>query len=176
MPNLGQPDPFATGYPLHPLLNPYKVAHIKRSSEITYIFDGTLEQLPSGAWRVAGFPLGQFICDGWIFYTGAYFGGLLDNYSHYGSVPGANPGTPVVMMYGANDIAEPPQYTAAQLAIINTDDPSPSNVQNGFNIRFRHMQNTMANALFIDGHVESFTYNAKTGVPSLLFKNIMVNQ
>jgi len=58
---------------------------------------------------------------------------------------------------------------------MNTDDANPNSLQNPFNIRFRHLGNTTANALMVDGHVETYTYNSNTGVTSLLFKNIMVN-
>ena len=44
-----------------------KSAQIKRSSEIAYIMDGSLEQLPSGAWRVAGIPVGTGLSEGWIY-------------------------------------------------------------------------------------------------------------
>jgi prepilin-type N-terminal cleavage/methylation domain-containing protein/prepilin-type processing-associated H-X9-DG protein len=156
-------------------LVPYKIAHIQLSAQIAYIFDGTLEQLPSGAWRVAGLPVGQFMCDGWC--NGSYpiyFGQLTNDYSLYSSVPGANGGMPVNMApYCVPTV--PATYSAAQLAIMNTDDGNPNNLQNPFNIRFRHLGNTVANALMVDGHVETFTYNAKNGSTSLLFKNIMVN-
>jgi len=67
-----------------------------------------------------------------------------------------------------------PPYTAAELAVMNTDDGSSNNMQNPYNIRFRHLSNTTCNALMLDGHVETYTYNAKTGVTSLLMKNIAV--
>jgi prepilin-type N-terminal cleavage/methylation domain-containing protein/prepilin-type processing-associated H-X9-DG protein len=168
MPVLGQKDTASSLFP-RPFLQPAKVAQIKRSSEITYIFDGTLEQLPSGSWRVAGIPVGIFMSNGWIGYTGN-FGCFLDNYAAITAVPGINQGTPVAM---GPDAGAP---TAANQIYINTDDADPANLQNPFNIRFRHMQNTMANALMVDGHVESFTYNSKNMTTSLLDKNIFVNK
>jgi prepilin-type N-terminal cleavage/methylation domain-containing protein/prepilin-type processing-associated H-X9-DG protein len=162
MPVLGQKD--STRFP-QPFLQPYKVAKIKRSSEIAYIFDATLELLPSGAWRVAGDPVGSGISNGWIYYTGN-FGCLTDNYSLYTAVPGIGPNTPVVMTS---------TWAPNNLSVINTDDGNFNNLLNPFNIRFRHLQDSTANALMIDGHVETFSYNPKSHTTSLLNKNIFVN-
>jgi prepilin-type processing-associated H-X9-DG protein len=41
----------------------------------------------------------------------------------------------------------------------STADCNKDNAGNAFNIRFRHMKNTVSNVLFIDGHVQSFTLN-----------------
>jgi prepilin-type N-terminal cleavage/methylation domain-containing protein/prepilin-type processing-associated H-X9-DG protein len=158
MPYLGYPDPESTT-PLHP----YRIGKINRSAEIAYVFDGTLGQMNSGAWRVGGvqgMPCGIAISHGWIGYS-KVFGGLTDNYSMYIFNP-CNQGTPVDM-------------TAFFGGTPNTDDGSPTATYNSFNIRFRHMQNTVANALMVDGHVESFSFNAKTNQTSLLDKNIFVN-
>ncbi|MGA2440433.1 MAG: prepilin-type N-terminal cleavage/methylation domain-containing protein [Tepidisphaeraceae bacterium] len=181
MPELGWPDRIlGHGIPLRPFLEPYKIASVPLSAQIAYIFDGSLAQTDSGAWRVGGWskangggnPVGQFMCGGWIYYTGLYFGDLTTIWQDYPA--GIGPGSPVNMMYGAINIPQPPQYTAAQLAIMNTDDGSSTNMQNPYNIRFRHLGNTTCNALMLDGHVETYTYNAKTGVTSLLLKNIAV--
>lgn len=40
-------------------------------------------------------------------------------------------------------------------------DCNKDGANNTLNIRFRHMKNTVANVLFIDGHVQSFTLNPK---------------
>jgi prepilin-type processing-associated H-X9-DG protein len=153
-------------------LTPYKVAAIKRSSEIAYIFDATLAPLPSGAWRVAGDPVAIALCSGWIGYS-YNFGGLTDDYSLMsgGPVGTVNAATPVNMT---------PNYGG--VGIPNTDDGALNNSltqtatpQNPFNIRFRHMGNTEANALMVDGHVETYTYNARTNTTSMLMKNISVN-
>jgi prepilin-type N-terminal cleavage/methylation domain-containing protein/prepilin-type processing-associated H-X9-DG protein len=175
MPVLGIKDMTTSGVHAKYLV-PYKIAHIQQSSQIAYIFDGTLQLQANGSWRVAGLPVGQFMCDGWC--NGSYpiyFGQFLNNYSLYSSVPGANGGMPVNMAPLCVPTV-PATYTAAQLATMNTDDGSPTTQQNGFNIRFRHLGNTVANGLMVDGHVETYTYNAKNGITSLLFQNIMVNQ
>jgi prepilin-type processing-associated H-X9-DG protein len=61
------------------------------------------------------------------------------------------------------------------VALTNRDDPG-----NTQTIRFRHMRDTVANALMVDGHVESFRYEPKKApndptVTTLLRKNIYVN-
>ena len=148
-------------------LTVYKVSEIKRSSEIAYIMDGSLQELPSGAWRVAGIPVGIGLCEGRIGWS-ANFGALADNYAAMN--PGITSATPVNMISNWDQ--------GQQFNSINVDDTSqaiPPVLLNPFNIRFRHMGNTVANALMIDGHVESFTFNPKTNVTSLLNKNIFVN-
>jgi prepilin-type N-terminal cleavage/methylation domain-containing protein/prepilin-type processing-associated H-X9-DG protein len=182
MPPLGQPDRIiGHGYPFLPLLVPYKVASVPQSAQIAYIFDGTLAPIDGGGWRVGGWtvatgggtPVGQYMCSGWIYFTGTYFGQLTTLWQDYPA--GINAGSPVSMAPGSDGSAAMwPPYTAAQLAIMNTDDGTATNMQNPFNIRFRHLGNTTCNALMLDGHVETYTYNAKTGVTSLLMKNIAV--
>jgi prepilin-type processing-associated H-X9-DG protein len=176
MPVMGMQDELTFG--IHAsYLNPYKIAHVQQSAQIAYIFDGTLEELPSGAWRVAGYPVGTFMSGGWIFFH-SYFGVLTNQYTTvYGpEVPGANGGMSLSMSPGSNGgTPQLPPYTAAQLAIMNTDDTNLAAPQNPFNIRFRHLSNTTANALMLDGHVETYTFNPKDGTTSLLFKNFMVN-
>ena len=46
--------------------------------------------------------------------------------------------------------------------------------QNQGNIRFRHTNNTQANVLMLDGHVQIFNLNKNTKTPDLLRKNIYV--
>jgi prepilin-type N-terminal cleavage/methylation domain-containing protein/prepilin-type processing-associated H-X9-DG protein len=170
MPVLGLTDMASSLYP-KPYLLPYKVAKIKRSSEIAYIFDATLLELPSGAWRVAGDPVGTGLSEGNIYWTGN-FGALTDNYTaitgpQNSSLPAPSLTTPV------NMFSDWDQQNANHA--INHDDTNPNSLLNPFNVRFRHMGNTMANALLVDGHVESFTFNPKNNTTSLLDKNIFVN-
>ncbi|HEX4054903.1 MAG TPA: prepilin-type N-terminal cleavage/methylation domain-containing protein [Tepidisphaeraceae bacterium] len=166
MPVLGTPDMASSIYP-KPFLIPYKVGRIKRSSEIAYIFDATLVEMPSGAWRVAGDPVGTGLSKGYIYWTGN-FGDLTDNYAAMtGITPRPTQATPVDMTSDWNQANVP--------NVINHDDTDPNNPLNPFDVRFRHMGNTRANALMVDGHVESFTFNPRTNVTSLLDKNIFVN-
>lgn len=168
MPYLGCFDPMATGYVY---LTPYKIAEIKRSSEVAYIMDGSLGMMSSGAWRVGagapgqpdgGDPCGIGLSGGWI-NGGAFrkpFGGLTDDYAAMIFVnPTPTPNTPVNLTNYNDSVPD-----------INKDDPN-----NSYNIRFRHMNNSVANALMVDGHVESFTFNPKTNQSDLLDKNIFVN-
>ena len=128
--------------------------------------DGSLVELSSGAWRVAGNPVGTGLSNGYIYWS-HNFGALTDNYAVMsGIVPPPTPATPVIMTSN---------WGTANNPGINTDDANPAAQYNPFNIRFRHMGNTAANALMIDGHVESFTFNPRTNVTSLLDKNIFVN-
>lgn len=148
-------------------LTPYKIANIKHSSDIAYIYDASLALMASGAWRVggdSGDPVAIAMCNGWVGYTWN-FGGLTDDYSLYVTNSSTNASTSVPMITGYG----------AGTGTPNTDDGSSTNVLNGFNIRFRHMNNTVMNGLMVDGHVESYTYNAKTQASSLLMKNIAVD-
>jgi prepilin-type processing-associated H-X9-DG protein len=131
--------------------------------------DGSLQELASGSWRVAGIPVGQGLSNGYIFYS-RNFGALTDNYLSMTGIssPVPTPNTPVVMTSNFAAAGHP------NPGVINTDDIAPFQY-NGFNVRFRHMGNTVANALMIDGHVESFSLNPTTYVTSLLDKNIFVN-
>jgi len=166
MPILGMEDMASTSF-IKPNLQTYKVSEIKRSSEVAYIMDGSLQQLSSGAWRVAGNPVGTGLSEGFIYYT-SNFGALTDNYaSMTGIMPPPTLATPVIMISNWDQ--------GNKHAAINTDDANPTVAYNPFNIRFRHMGNTVANALMVDGHVESFSFNPKTNVTSLLDKNIFVN-
>ena len=46
-------------------------------------------------------------------------------------------------------------------ATFAASDCNKDNSNNIWNIRFRHMKNTVANVLFLDGHVQSFTLNPR---------------
>jgi len=150
-------------------LTPYPIAKIKRSSEIGLIFDASLAQMSTGSWRVGGDPgdpVAGAICSGYLGFS-SNFGGLTDDWNVYtGAGAAINSATPVNMT---------PNYGSGTAPYINHDDGSSTNEQNPFNIRFRHINDTTMNALMVDGHVESFTYNARTQTTNLLMKNICVN-
>jgi prepilin-type processing-associated H-X9-DG protein/prepilin-type N-terminal cleavage/methylation domain-containing protein len=172
MPELGNLD-YAYHYSFSlpsgwPFLVPYKFAKIKRSAEIALIMDGSLQQMNSGSWRVsgnAGDPDGEGLSEGWIWWPNK--GGLTSSYA----VLGVTPNTPVVMLTNADQ-------SNAQHAI-NKDDADPNaNGGLGWNyrdIRFRHLNNTTANVLMVDGHVESFAFNANANATSLLYKNVLID-
>jgi prepilin-type N-terminal cleavage/methylation domain-containing protein/prepilin-type processing-associated H-X9-DG protein len=146
-----------------PYYLPYKIAHIKRSAEICLIFDASLINRPgdpSNTWTQNDtIPVLSNIDGGGKPNTG--FQGptkLTDNYTG--------------VTYTASD---PIDMTTSAVfnpsASINHD--ATSNVNN---IRFRHIKNTVANVLMVDGHVQSFHFNPLTNKTDLLHKNINVNQ
>lgn len=156
MPNLATTDasttftpPFITGY-----LSPYKLAHIKHSTDIMLIFD-------SSVWNEAGngFWTAHDVCNGLDNGSLNSLRAMTDNYTS-ALVQG---GTPVSLASG-NGTGYAPKY-------FNTDTN-----QNLSNIRFRHAANKKANGLMCDGHVQAFTCNALTQTSDLLQRNISVNK
>jgi prepilin-type processing-associated H-X9-DG protein len=152
MPDLGQYEAY---HPTSPLkgLKPYKLAHVKRPIEIAILFDATLYD-PSEA--------GQWIA------TACAFGldngrlkkpktALTDDYS---LDPTMNAGQPIELT----------PYNGTGNQYINTDGNN-----NKANVRFRHAHDTQANALMVDGHVETFNYKKSTQTTDMLRKNINVN-
>src|SRR3984957_19591066 len=193
MPQLGQADKYLTGGagPPGPCLHSYTLAHIKRSSEIILIFDSSLIPITNGS----GVPIGGWSVDG----SGTLPVGFnLDQ--NAGAMDGN--GFPPFMtdqykITTSSNSATPPNTPISpgdpvSMLPMNSGKPVPiSNVNqdglNQANIRFRHLGNTTANALMVDGHVESFVFNlrayntweaAPSGPPvgtNLLRKNIYVN-
>jgi len=150
----------------HINMTPYPIAKIKRSAEIGLIFDASLAPMSNGSWRVGGDPgdpVAGAMNGNAIGIVGN--GGLTDDWSIYAN--GANGSTPVDLHPGWSDVVNWPAT--------NTDDGNDVTEINPFNIRFRHLNNTTMNALMVDGHVQSFTYNANTHNTDLLMKNIAVN-
>jgi len=152
-------------------LTPYRLAHIQQPADIGLIFCASVDF--NGANNGAQ---GEFndstVCDGldngylygtgqdgttgtWL--TNVYWG--LSNYT-----PVINPGQPISMVSGnGNNKTSNPIY-------FNTDTES-----NLGTVRFRHNNNTAANVLMADGHVQQFNYNPHTYQTDLLRKNINVN-
>lgn len=168
MPHLGMLDP--TFGPFHPTyLVPYKLGHIKRNAEIAYIMDGSLSQMTTGAWRVSGnngVPVGEALENGTMYY-GGFAAGLLDT--------AFNSGQANLTLNSPIQFGDPFGSPGLTTANANKDDATGGNLD-ARNVRFRHLRNTAANALMIDGHVESFSFNPKNLSTSLLCKNIFVNQ
>jgi len=148
MPDLGSTD-WYKGSPLTGL-KPYRIAKVKRSTEIAVIFDGTVNNSNYGAWAVA-YAIDKLRKDKKPYLTDAY-----------SQVAGLDGGQPV-------DLAADPTV-GGTAADINTDS-----AKNPGNFRFRHSNETKANALMMDGHVQSFTYNKQTKTSDLLRRNIFVN-
>lgn len=139
------------------LLKPYRISHIMRSSEIVLIFDGSVASgsnnglsSSTGAWS-ANVIGSQLDADRITYDT--Y---LTDNYTL---------ATETYMTPGHSADITPNNSTAD----VNKDDNN-----NWGNIRFRHTKNNQANALFVDGHVATFTMKSAT-VLDLLRKNVNVN-
>jgi prepilin-type processing-associated H-X9-DG protein/prepilin-type N-terminal cleavage/methylation domain-containing protein len=128
------------------LLVPYKISHLQRASEIAIIFDGV--QVPAAS------PTDTF--QNYSCFPVAY---ALDNYRLVYDT---------FLLYGFS--------TTSNNSSI---DPGPNldGTDSGFpagDIRFRHMNNTMGNGLFADGHVESFHY--RPGSCDILRSNVNVNK
>jgi prepilin-type processing-associated H-X9-DG protein/prepilin-type N-terminal cleavage/methylation domain-containing protein len=146
-----------------PYLRPYKLARVQHSANIAVIFDASLDT-ETGVWNASsiGFALNQneilaALSPG----TANKYTDLTTAYSLCSSNPnGPNPGTPLNMVSLKDTTA----------SYINTDT-----VDNWGQIRFRHNGNTQANALMLDGHVQTFTYKPSTKTTDLLMGNIDVN-
>lgn len=164
-------------------IEPYTLGHIKRSSDICMIFDGALyydttSQTSMDGWNVPDtIPIAYRIDDGRFCYNeqtkpgGTTF--LTDSYfcSQNMSGAGINGGQPIAL-------TPDDTWSAAQLQL-NTDTKPYSTTQSGNdgsgNVRFRHMTNTKLNALFADGHCDSFNYNPNTQTTDLIRSHINVN-
>jgi prepilin-type processing-associated H-X9-DG protein/prepilin-type N-terminal cleavage/methylation domain-containing protein len=171
MPNLGTLVPAADTTPRNPYGGwiPYKLAHVQRSSEIALIFCGALTRINNIV-----YPYDTN-------YWGAEASGFaLDNWAFSGAA-GSGPTSP--------STSPPASFYLYSLAVdngisidggYNTDDmtgnvnPTPSAKDNLGNLRWRHMNNSVANFLFCDGHVESRVFKTRYST-ELLGKNINVN-
>ncbi|MGD0462125.1 MAG: DUF1559 domain-containing protein [Tepidisphaeraceae bacterium] len=158
MPNLGTEDYYLEsqetvarhGTPVKMYLKSYKLAHIKRATDIAVIFDGSVESR-GGLWNASADAFALDHGGGYTDMTDAY--GLSSN-----TLP-TNAGQPINLL-----------APNAKTSDINLDD-----TPNWGNIRFRHGGNNQANALMMDGHVQAFTYNKIAQTTDLLRLNINVN-
>jgi prepilin-type N-terminal cleavage/methylation domain-containing protein/prepilin-type processing-associated H-X9-DG protein len=133
MPQYGQ----TTAVPNEVLFAPYVQGRIKRSSEIALVFDAPLYLGPEGIWKLRfEVPVANGLDNSALIKASPY---LLDNY------PGSttDPGTSIDLTSIGGSLYPPNQ----------------DNFGNFATIRFRHMKDTIANALMVDGHVESFRYD-----------------
>ena len=162
-------------------LQSYKLAHIKRSSEIGLIFDASLVQDANGGWNVPStVPVAVDLDGGELNPPGGIATThLTDDYSFSGntgtvafsSAMSLNPGQPVNLAAGSNGpwVTHPPNLDVTY----NSDGTSPP--YGAGNIRFRHMNNTQGPVLMVDGHVQVFNYNTRTYTTDLLRSNVNVN-
>jgi len=144
-------------------LIPYKLAHVKHSQDIAAIFDASV-QSRGGLWNTSADAYA--LDNGDVDYNSpkTY---LTDQYSlSSNTAPVINQGTPVNLNCGNLNT------NGAQMPVAdyNTDTP-----QNWGQIRFRHSSNNQANALMLDGHVQSFNYNPKSQSTDMLDSNVHVN-
>jgi len=124
---------------------PYKLSQIKRSAEVSIIWDGAL-QLITGGTEAGSWQLGPYafpIDSSLDAYRLGYSTYLTDDYA-LDPESYMTPNTPVDL-----DDSTP-------LAYVNTDS-----TVNAACPRFRHLQNTEMNALMVDGHVNTYHYNPK---------------
>lgn len=135
-------------------LQPYNSSHIKRASEIMLIFDATLVTLVGGGWSVHDDPVAQTLDNGRLVHD-TY---LTDQYDLASET--MTPSDPIDMNVGS---AGP----------LNADTLADSQ-----NVRFRHLKDSVCNALMADMHVQSFHFQlTATGQykTDLLRSNIYVN-
>jgi prepilin-type N-terminal cleavage/methylation domain-containing protein/prepilin-type processing-associated H-X9-DG protein len=136
---------------------PYKLSKIRRAPEIALLFDCPL--IPTGdTWGLQWDVAVANQLDAQALWAPEH---LTDNYPSTKSPDDSVSMRPIA----GSGTAGPP----------NSD--STGNIQN---IRFRHMKETRANVLMVDGHVESFTYNPKKAVDDKTVtdfkrKNVYVN-
>jgi prepilin-type N-terminal cleavage/methylation domain-containing protein/prepilin-type processing-associated H-X9-DG protein len=200
MPQLGHYDtyydPQGLGPPF-PCFHSYSLAHIKRSSEIALIFDVSLV-LANGEWTPNDATVsspgpgsgGQLpVCFNMDYGAlGAYGQGydpLMTD--QYGSLTGARTGPPAGWIPGPNDPVDMMPFASGSALLGPYTDANTDTPDNQLNVRFRHLGNTTANALMVDGHVQSFTFDVRvfnawaanqSGPPqgtNLLRRNIYVN-
>jgi prepilin-type processing-associated H-X9-DG protein/prepilin-type N-terminal cleavage/methylation domain-containing protein len=152
-------------------MRPYKLGHIQHGAEIALIFDGTIfyDAGAGGIWDSwLDTPIAEHI-DHFRFPSGPFL--LSSNMAANG-------------IKGDDSIDITPQTNPAVPP--NSDDVGQNTTAGGGNtmtMRFRHMKNTLANALMCDGHVESFRYNtlianknpADPHATTFLRRNLYVN-
>jgi prepilin-type N-terminal cleavage/methylation domain-containing protein/prepilin-type processing-associated H-X9-DG protein len=171
------PDPIS-GKPLIP----YKLSHVKRSSEIGMIFDAALfddtsttgGNIPEG-WNVPStIPVGYRLDAGVLGpHSGEATTYMTDDYGYSGNT-GANAINPGQSINVCAAVYAPYTNYPNMDNQYNSAEIGPASGGSG-NIRFRHENNTQCNVLMADGHVQVFNYKASTQTTDLLRGNINVN-
>ena len=160
---------------------PYKLGHIQRNAEIGMVFDAALfnDTIGGSGWNVPnGIPVGFRLDAGVISpNSGQPTTYMTDQYNYSGNTGGAlNAGQSI-------DLSQAPWVPYSSYQNLDNgwvagnpydEGPQPATGGTG-NIRFRHIGNTQCPVLMADGHVQVFTYNAKTQQTDLLRRNINVN-
>jgi prepilin-type processing-associated H-X9-DG protein/prepilin-type N-terminal cleavage/methylation domain-containing protein len=159
MPNINGADPLpsANGNYLMGMM----ASHIKRSSDIATVFDGSLESR-GRLWTTS---VEAFLLQKESILNGVHPNIFLtDNYALPSNTGGSGPLT-----------AHSPVYVGPVPNTSASDWNADTNNNFG-NIRFRHMNNTAANVLMLDGHVQTFHYSKASGTTDLLQLNINISQ
>lgn len=150
MPDSGTVD-ILSGDP-HRYLKPYKMAQVQHSSQIALIFDASVKGR-GGLWTSS---VCAFALDGGRLYKGTF---LTDQYAQDTDEPGIN----------GNDSVSLLPFPSGDAVFTNTDAD-----KNYGNIRFRHLDNSQANVLMVDGHVSPFSLSPSL-VPDIKRVNVDVN-
>jgi prepilin-type processing-associated H-X9-DG protein/prepilin-type N-terminal cleavage/methylation domain-containing protein len=134
-------------------LQPYKISQIKRSAEVSLIWDGSTYLDPTGAWTIYDTPVGVTL-DSYGLTWGTY---LTDDYA-LDPVSYMTPNSPVNVV------------SVGGAAYTNSDTEANPQAP-----RFRHSNNTQMNALMLDGHVNTYNFNPNQQTTDWLRGNIFVN-
>jgi len=160
--NIKDPIFFTTGKTIW--LSPYKLSRIRRSAEVLLIADANLAPLTGFNNRLQSNAVLAFI-DNKAFNggPGATPTNLLDDYTRPGILPDYGPNTSINLGWDAT-------------AKFNVDiqQSGESNPAGWSTIRFRHLNNSAANVLMADGHVETHRFKSKTEC-TLKRSNVNVN-
>jgi prepilin-type processing-associated H-X9-DG protein len=154
------------------LTQSYRLTSIKNPTQIALIFDGVVNWSASfNSWATGGdyqVPVADDIDAGALFSAPTNETNQLHLLTSYAGNP----------LQTGNQSVNMRPYPSGSPLYVNQD--TMSNQQNTGNIRFRHLNNTQANALMVDGHCESFRFNSgkavdDPNVTSFLRKNLYVN-
>jgi prepilin-type processing-associated H-X9-DG protein len=154
------------------LTQSYRIAAIKNPTQIAMIFDGVVNWSSSfNSWATGGdyqTPVADDIDGGAMFSTAHGETNPLHLLTSYAGNQ---------LQTGNQSISMRP-YPSGNPAYVNQD--TLSNSLNTETIRFRHISDTQANALMVDGHCESFYFNKTKAVDdptvtTFLRKNLYVN-
>lgn len=119
----------------------YRINRIKRPAEIAGIFDGVVTSANS------------FMANSTAF--------ALHNKAIYGPPSGTYLIDDFTRRQGAPAVTQTLDTLVDMTPNVSTSIPNSDSGGNTGNIRFRHVGDTRANALMMDWHVESFTYNKR---------------
>ena len=127
-----------SGGPLGDKPLPYKLSKVRQSAEIGLIWDAPLMPATTGDfWKVK------------------YDSGVA-NHVDYGALWG--PRFLLNTNYAAGGVSPD---DSVDMRALDGGRPNSDSEGNAQNIRFRHIKDTRANVLMVDGHVEQYNYNPK---------------